>query len=486
MRAQDNPQDRNDRSFVWGRKSLILPTGKIRKGYVCKRNPTRLVHGRGGSPLDKAIMNDSFAKNKSRPTKAILYLLPLAFAMGLDAGILLAPFIVDASTWTHVEFGETILQVGRLPNTTEVADGYGWVNDSYLSDVLMALVARVGGENALAGASGCLAVVIIVLLLSFNRRDNVSWMATIVAVLLVWSILVKQWRVGPQLASLCCFAAILALVQFAFEGWRGKWHWTSINRWTRTDWETGDDGLKYNSGQLRWLWLAVPIFCLWANLHNGFRIGLVIFWTYLACRALEAICQRGRLGWGLVRRMAMMGAVAGLATLVNPYGPWLHGWLSSAHTLAERTMIEGPAESIIGASGLWSVFLMVLAFALASQAVAFRRCDLAQVTSLAVAVALTIGDSRHACYFALATGFWMGVPLHEFWKLVESITLGRRQPMSAVTFQGISGVGSSGRFFGSANGISNTTAVDGNAILPPLPDESQVGNNSRSRNASKG
>lgn len=431
-------------------------------------------------------MNDTSAAAKRLAKQSVWYLLPLAFAVGLDAGILLAPYIVDASTWTHVEFGETILQVGGLPNTTDVADGYGWINDSYLSDVLMALVARVGGAKALAGVSGFLAVALIILLICVNRRDKVSWMATIVAVLLVWSILVQQWRVGPPVASLCCFATILALLQFAFEGWRGKWHWTAVNRWNRTNWEQGDDGLKYNSGQLRMLWLAAPIFCLWSNLHGGFRFGLVIFWTYLACRALEAIFQRGRSGWGLVRRMALMGAVAGLATLVNPYGPWLHGWLTSGQTLAQRSLLEGTAESIIGASGLWSVFLMVLAFVMASQAVAFRRCDLAQVTSLAVAVGLTITDSRQAGFFALAAGFWIGIPLHEFWKLVESITLGRRPTTSAVTFHSISGVGSSKRFFGNANGIPDTIAVDGNAFLPPLPDVSQVGNNLRSTNAPKG
>jgi hypothetical protein len=380
-----------------------------------------------------------------------------------------------------------MLRLGGLPTGAPVGEGRTWINDSYLSQVGMALIVRCGGGKALGVGASCLALLILIALLILNRLDKVGWMPTIVASLLVWSILVMQWRAAPRLASLACFAALLVVLQISFAGWRGQWLWTKVGRWTRRDWEPGSCLLRYDSQKIRLLWLAAPLFFVWANLHHDFMVGLAVLWVYLACRALEAICQRGRSGWGLVRRMALMGGVAGLATLVTPYGPWLHEWLLSGSAVDFLAAWEGPAESIVQAGSLWSVFLMVLAFALAAQAVAYRRCDLAQVITLSLIVALTIRDANRASYFALATGFWIGIPFQEFWAVVQSITLGRRrtQPI-AVAFHGNSRSQSGNRFFPNPNEVLSTSRVESNGFLPSLLDPFEVGNNSHASEATKG
>ena len=66
------------------------------------------------------------------------------------------------------------------------------------------------------------------------------------------------------------------------------------------------------------LWLAIPIFALWANLHGGFFVGFAVLAVYTAVTAIEDWAS----GDGLNRAMHVSGVTVGcvLATLLNPSG----------------------------------------------------------------------------------------------------------------------------------------------------------------------
>jgi hypothetical protein len=70
------------------------------------------------------------------------------------------------------------------------------------------------------------------------------------------------------------------------------------------------------------------MFLLWANLHGTFMAGLAMLGLHTVGRFLE----RRRLD-AEVRRLAIVGVLCGLATLVNPHGPFLYKHLIafSAH-----------------------------------------------------------------------------------------------------------------------------------------------------------
>ncbi|HUS08272.1 MAG TPA: hypothetical protein VMZ52_18355, partial [Bryobacteraceae bacterium] len=76
----------------------------------------------------------------------------------------------------------------------------------------------------------------------------------------------------------------------------------------------------------RLIWLLVPLTALWANLHGGFFIFLVL----LALRT--AACAGEAWVWPDIRparrsevfQLVLLGAACGLASLVNPYGWHLH------------------------------------------------------------------------------------------------------------------------------------------------------------------
>ena len=77
------------------------------------------------------------------------------------------------------------------------------------------------------------------------------------------------------------------------------------------------------------LWLAIPIFALWANLHGGFFVGLAVLAVYTAVTAIEDLAA----GDGLKRAMYLGGVTAGcvLATLLNPDG--IGNWFTVMHTM---------------------------------------------------------------------------------------------------------------------------------------------------------
>ena len=84
------------------------------------------------------------------------------------------------------------------------------------------------------------------------------------------------------------------------------------------------------------LWWLVPIMLLWTNMHGGFLAGLVLIAIAWAVEALLAAAS-----WDASIRSAArsrllpltaVGAVAGIATLINPNGIGLHLWSLSAVT----------------------------------------------------------------------------------------------------------------------------------------------------------
>jgi len=169
-----------------------------------------------------------------------------------------------------------------------------------------------------------------------------------------------------------------------------------------------DRPLSYSSWRMRWLWLAPVIFFVWANTHGGFAAGYCIFTAFLVCRGIEALAVRGTAAFGLLRRLTMMIVASGLATMLNPYGYRLHGWLL-------RSLIEPRPEITewrpIGVTDVPFLPLVLLAVVTLAALIASRRSrDFTHLVLLAVTFWQAVEHQRHIPFFALLCGFWM--PMH--------------------------------------------------------------------------
>lgn len=116
-----------------------------------------------------------------------------------------------------------------------------------------------------------------------------------------------NWSIRPQTYAVPLFVATLAIVTAYRLGWRNR------------------------------LWLLPPILALWANVHGSFVLGLGLIglaWLgELATRLLHArrpeLVRREGLAWRGLAVLAAWGAASGLATLLNPRGAGLLGYVSN-------------------------------------------------------------------------------------------------------------------------------------------------------------
>ncbi len=329
-------------------------------------------------------------------------------AIILGCAVAMSPNRADPDLWGHVRYGEDVLRDGAIAETTTysfTANGYRWINHENLAEILLAVGANCIGPIGLLLAKCALGLLVILLIIRHAQRGGAGLIVVGAVALLVAVNLAYHWSIRPQLLTYTYFTLLIALLAYCFHGWEGQWHLP-----TRGERSNADErpSLEYDSQRLRFLWLAPVIFLFWANSHGGFVAGFCIFAVYLICRSIEALCRRGRRAFGLVQRFAMMIVAAGLATLVNPYGPGLHLWLIQSLGVPRPEITEWQAPELwtLGAIPLW----LMIGFTLASLALSRRSRDFTHLVLLALTLWQSLEHIRHIPFFAILFGFWM--PLH--------------------------------------------------------------------------
>ncbi|MEX0938242.1 MAG: hypothetical protein WDZ59_10325 [Pirellulales bacterium] len=313
-------------------------------------------------------------------------------AMILACAIALSPNMVDPDLWGHVLYGEELLADGELPQTathTFTAPDHRWVNHENLSEIALALGYRHLGPVGLMSAKCLLGLFVIWLMIRAAQRQCVGMFALCATLLLVAFNLTPFWSMRPQLLSFVCFAVLMALLEKAFARWS----------------ESGE-------AHLRWL-LPVPVvMVVWTNSHGGFVAGLCVLGVYLAGRGIEALVKRGRAGWPMVGKLAAVGIVSALATLINPYGPGLHQWMIGSLGQPRPEISEWSAPSLT--DDFFLAFALLVGLAIVGLAGSERRRDFTKYAVMAIVLWQAVTHLRHIAFFALLCGFWL--PVHvESW-----------------------------------------------------------------------
>ena len=218
----------------------------------------------------------------------------------------------DPDLWGHLVFGHLILAHGHLPPRdiySYSAAGLPWHDHEWLSEVVLALCwsgfGVVGLKLMKLAATGA-----TITLLAMGAAETDAPIPLQLPVLMTGAVaLAPMIQFRPQLFDFVALSALLLLL--ARDSYR-------------------------RAGRL---WLAIPIFALWANLHGGFFVGLAVLAVYTAVTAL----QDWAAGDGLGRAARLGGVTVGcvLATLLNPDG--IGNWLTVMHTLGNpltRVMVS--------------------------------------------------------------------------------------------------------------------------------------------------
>jgi hypothetical protein len=204
----------------------------------------------------------------------------------------------DPDLWGHIRFGQLILSLGHSPDRNPYsysAPGHLWRDPEWLAEALLALSYDTLGIVGLKIMKfGCTAVTVLLMALAAaETRASVRIQLVVLTVAGVALIPMMQFR--PQLFTFMLLSALMVLL--------------------------ARDSFRPPGASI---WLALPIFVLWANTHGGVAAGLAAMALYAGVRGLQDLA--GGRGLRTSIRLGGVTLFCAAATLVNPYG--FGNWLA--------------------------------------------------------------------------------------------------------------------------------------------------------------
>ena len=222
---------------------------------------------------------------------------------------------LDPDMWWHLRTGEAIL-AGGIP-THDVfsftVPEHEWVTHEWGSQVFMWLVYLAGGLPALIVVFALLIALTFWLL--YASCEGRPFLAAFVVVLAAITSAIV-WGARPQIFNLLLTAVFVYLIE-------------------RVKRSEGGDG----NGERWLLWLLPLLTAVWANLHSGYLLGVVVIGTYAVGEAVQAYLQPGderSLSWRTVWALFLMAGLSFGAAVLNPSGVRL--WLYPFETLGSPAM----------------------------------------------------------------------------------------------------------------------------------------------------
>lgn len=278
--------------------------------------------------------------------------------------------------WHHLARGRAIAEQGRLVNEdlfTYTVAGRPFQDANWLTQLLYHYLFAQGGLDLVQLVNSLtLAAVFAVVVGMAWRASRSMVLAGMVGAFTffgMWQVLI----IRPQTFSLLLFVLMYAALDLA--------------------------------ERRPWL-LTVPPFlmALWANLHGGFPIGLILVGCFLLAAAFEAWWAHGfgvlrdRRTWALT--LCLAGCV--LATFVNPYGPLVYQYVSTTSNTASARRIDEwvppGLDLFIGKMWVVSVLLMLVLFALPG-----RRPRVREVCLVLCFLPLACGSVRMVAWWMLVS-----------------------------------------------------------------------------------
>jgi len=254
------------------------------------------------------------------PAKLRRRMAVIAMVAALLSSFVISVYAIRAyDLWWHLRFGEWILQHGSVPNVdvfSYTVGGKIWVNHSWLSDIILWCLFRLGGVNLLiflkcVFIAGSLALALYAAQLRKSDLITCALVAVNVGFLMLTRSLVR-----PFIFSFVLFTGAFVIIQTAF-----------IN---------ADDDSSQAPAAREYLWgpsgkliLLLPVMLMWVNLHAGFVSGALLYGAYGAGELIRLVFLFGRRlpravasspSAARFRAMLLVGFLIPVVMLVNPFG----------------------------------------------------------------------------------------------------------------------------------------------------------------------
>jgi len=288
--------------------------------------------------------------------------------------------IRDPDFWWHLRTGQLILSGHGLIATdpyTYTAVGHPWTMHEWLTEVLFAALNAVGGLALIVVVLsittwlGLLAV----LMRSLLRRPG--HVAAGVGLLLATIAGYPVWGPRAQMITFALTCLVLYLI----------------------------DRHLVRGGRL--IWLLVPLFLVWSNLHSGFIIGAAFLGLVVVVEGVLWKLGRGEVDPGRLRTLAMVLVACLLVVVVNPYGPhiYLYPFETQGSTAQQSLILEWHSPDFHDPSVR---AFMVMLLTLAVMVAITRRIRPRDAVLTLLTTALALQSVRHiALFIAAATPVWI-------------------------------------------------------------------------------
>jgi hypothetical protein len=286
----------------------------------------------------------------------------------------------DGDLVAHITIGERILSTGRIPElslASYTAPTDPFVAHAWLSEILLALTYRLGGLPLLAVLTAIIIGLTHALVVVFLKRRGADPRWALLAGLVSLALGASHWLTRPHMFSI--LAALLTV-------------------------------LLLESRPRHRLLMFAALFGLWANLHGAWLFGLLLIGIYAAGEFLEyritGRSEHAALAWDHARGLG----VATVATLLNPYGPWLHMEVAEAVTspLLSENIAEYLSPNFHEITNL--PFLLGLLLVVGVLALSPRRMPFPWLLLLLVGLFFGLRSFRNIALFGVTA--WPLVALH--------------------------------------------------------------------------
>jgi hypothetical protein len=281
---------------------------------------------------------------------------------------------VDTDLWWHLRAGEATWTEGQplLHDPFSFTRlGQLWINHSWLSQVGMFLLFEWGGYLALGTAVALLAAGMMALV--YFQQEGPALLRAFLLILGSAAAAVV-WTPRPQTVSLFLFA-LTGYVLYLY-------------KWRQRD----------------MVWLLVPLFVVWSNLHGGYPLGLMAIGAVIVGEGLNhAVGNRGPevLHWRQVRKLVLIGLLCAAAVAINPngIGTWLIPFQTVGVTVLQNFVNEWASPDFHEFAQqplLWLMFALLGAVGLSG-----RRIDGSDLAAVIVFGMLAFIARRNFGPFAL-------------------------------------------------------------------------------------
>jgi hypothetical protein len=299
----------------------------------------------------------------------------------------------DADTTLHIRIGQQILSNGSIPTTDWLSfskPGATWYAFEWLSEVVLASAYNLAGFKGVVFLAGMLIALYLTLLLKYEIWRGANGMIALVAVLLAATASSIHFHARPHLFTLLFLTCAIWILEYN----------------------------RRAGGRL--IWTLVPLTALWANLHAGFMIFLVLLALRCAGCAAETWLwpQPSQERLKEATQLAKVGLACGLASLVNPYGIYLH--LHIFDTL-RSTWIRANVSEFMSPTfrSEEMYYFMILLFAgLFSVVSLVRTRHLAEPLWILFLAYASLTSVRHATIFVLVSAPVIALEASQWWASV--------------------------------------------------------------------